>query len=48
LHEAIDQLQQDLNQLHTLIEQRYFIAPSGTPTDSPDNPSSSEPACVPA
>ena len=30
LHEAIDQLQQDLNQLHTLIEQRYFIAPTGT------------------
>jgi uncharacterized alpha-E superfamily protein len=28
LHEAIDQLQQDLNQLHTLIEQRYFIAPT--------------------
>jgi uncharacterized alpha-E superfamily protein len=26
LHEAIDHLQQDLNQLHTLIEQRYFIA----------------------
>jgi uncharacterized alpha-E superfamily protein len=28
LHEAIDLLQQDLNQLHTLIEQRYFIAPT--------------------
>ena len=28
LHEAIDQLQQELNTLHTLIEQRYFIAPT--------------------
>ena len=27
LHEAIDQLQQDLNRLHDLIEARYFIAP---------------------
>jgi len=48
LHEAIDHLQQDLNQLHTLIEQRYFIAPSGgAPADSTET-SSSEPACVPA
>jgi uncharacterized alpha-E superfamily protein len=47
LHEAIDQLQQDLNQLHTLIEQRYFIAPSaGAPAGSTET-SSSEPACVP-
>ena len=38
LHEAIDHLQQDLNKLHTLIEQRYFIVP----TSSPD------PACEPA
>ena len=30
LHEAIDQLQQDLNHLHTLIEERYFIAPAGS------------------
>ena len=45
LHEAIDHLQQDLNQLHTLIEQRYFIAPS---TADPDSPPSTEPACVPA
>jgi len=45
LHEAIDQLQQDLNQLHTLIEQRYFIAPS---PEAPEHPSHSEPACVPA
>jgi uncharacterized alpha-E superfamily protein len=48
LHEAIDQLQQDLNQLHTLIEQRYFIATSVAPADDSDNSSSSEPACVPA
>jgi uncharacterized alpha-E superfamily protein len=38
LHEAIDHLQQDLNKLHTLIEQRYFIVP----TSSPDS------ACEPA
>ena len=38
LHEAIDHLQQDLNRLHGLIEQRYFI------TASP----SQEQACVPA
>jgi len=31
LHEAIDHLQQDLNKLHTLIEQRYFIVPTSTP-----------------
>ena len=31
LHEAIDHLQQDLNKLHTLIEQRYFIVPTNTP-----------------
>jgi uncharacterized alpha-E superfamily protein len=51
LHEAIDHLQQDLNQLHTLIEQRYFIAPAsavagGEPSFSPTT--STEPACVPA
>ncbi|MEB3352984.1 MAG: alpha-E domain-containing protein [Cyanobacteriota bacterium] len=28
LHEAVDGLQQDLNRLHGLIEQRYFIADS--------------------
>ncbi|MFN7229859.1 MAG: alpha-E domain-containing protein [Synechococcaceae cyanobacterium] len=39
LHEAIDHLQQDLNQLHTLIEERYFISAA-----SP----SPEPACAPA
>ena len=39
LHEAIDQLQQDLNQLHNLIQTRYFTNadPRSTPTD---------PACV--
>ncbi|WP_392344939.1 alpha-E domain-containing protein [Parasynechococcus sp.] len=26
LHEAIDQLQQDLNQLHSLIQTRYFTS----------------------
>jgi uncharacterized alpha-E superfamily protein len=31
LHEAIDHLQQDLNKLHDLIEQRYFIIPANTP-----------------
>ena len=41
LHEAIDHLQQDLNQLHDLIEARYFISSTSTP-------SGSEPACVPA
>jgi uncharacterized alpha-E superfamily protein len=40
LHEAIDKLQQDFNQLHTLIEKRYFIAP---PTSSQTHP---EPACA--
>jgi uncharacterized alpha-E superfamily protein len=39
LHEAIDHLQQDLNELHGLIEERYFIASSGQPL----NP---EPACA--
>jgi len=41
LHEAIDHLQQDLNQLHDLIEARYFISSNST-TSGP------EPACVPA
>ena len=41
LHEAIDELQQDFNRLHSLIEQRYFIAP-------PSQPPASPPACVPA
>ena len=30
LHEAIDGVQQDFNQLHNLIEQRYFISPTPT------------------
>ena len=35
LHEAIDQLQQDLNQLHNLIQTRYFTSAElrSTPTD---------------
>jgi uncharacterized alpha-E superfamily protein len=41
LHEAIDHLQQDLNRLHDLIEQRYFIVP----TSSNASP---ETACAPA
>ncbi len=39
LHEAIDHLQRDLNDLHGLIEERYFIAPSGFPIQP-------EPACA--
>jgi uncharacterized alpha-E superfamily protein len=41
LHEAIDRLQQDLNELHRLIEQRYFISPTN-PATSPEQ------ACAPA
>jgi uncharacterized alpha-E superfamily protein len=41
LHEAIDALQTDLNRLHTLIEQRYFVAPA---LES----QSADPACAPA
>ncbi|MFM8605498.1 MAG: alpha-E domain-containing protein [Cyanobium sp.] len=50
LHEAIDQLQQDFNRMHQLIEQRYFItAGSGsTPSDPAATPTSSDPACAPA
>ena len=29
LHEAIDGLQQDLNELHNLIHDRYFVLPGG-------------------
>ena len=39
LHEAIDALQQDLNQLHTLIHDRYFVI-------SNSQPSSPDPACA--
>jgi uncharacterized alpha-E superfamily protein len=42
LHEAIDHLQQNLNQLHTLIEKRYFIT---SPTSSSSNP---ETECAPS
>jgi uncharacterized alpha-E superfamily protein len=41
LHEAIDRLQQDLNRLHDLIEERYFSVPTTSST-------SPEPACAPA
>ena len=42
LHEAIDQLQQDLNRLHNLIKDRYFINTNARsiPTDPPCAPSS--------
>jgi len=33
LHEAIDSLQSDLNRLHNLLEQRYFVAASLSPPD---------------
>ena len=35
LHEAIDQLQQDLNRLHSLIQNRYFTSADlrSTPAD---------------
>ncbi len=39
LHESIDALQSDLNQLHDLIEQRYFVASNADPI-------SSYPACA--
>ncbi|MFM2159067.1 MAG: hypothetical protein RLZZ124_1541, partial [Cyanobacteriota bacterium] len=32
LHEAIDALQTDLNNLHGLIHDRYFVLPGFTPT----------------
>ena len=41
LHEAIDGLQQDLNRLHGLIEQRFFTA-------NPLPPAANLQACVPA
>jgi uncharacterized alpha-E superfamily protein len=34
LHESIDALQSDLNQLHTLIEARYFVASTAEPIDT--------------
>jgi uncharacterized alpha-E superfamily protein len=42
LHEAIDHLQKDLNRMHDLIEQRYFIS-----TSAPSLPSTAS-ACAPA
>ena len=44
LHEAIDQLQVDLNRLHGLIHDRYFTSPEATAT--PSGPSNT-PLCVP-
>jgi uncharacterized alpha-E superfamily protein len=44
LHEAIDQLQQDFNQMHQRIEQRYFIAPTSSDGDPAAIP---EPSCAP-
>ncbi|MFM7086458.1 MAG: alpha-E domain-containing protein [Cyanobium sp.] len=38
LHEVIDALQQDLNQLHTLIEARYFIAASSQAASTQSSP----------
>jgi uncharacterized alpha-E superfamily protein len=43
LHEAIDQLQQDFNAMHSLIEQRYFIT-----TPASEGPAPPEPPCAPA
>ncbi|MCP9775493.1 alpha-E domain-containing protein [Cyanobium sp. WAJ14-Wanaka] len=46
LHEAIDSLQSDFNQLHEQIEQRYFI--TANISASPTTLSSAELPCVPA
>ena len=43
LHEAIDHFQSDLNRLHGLIHDRYFVMPTPSPSES-----SADPACVPA
>ena len=50
LHEAIDQIQQDFNRLHELIEQRYFITAgsASTPPGSLAAPTPTDPACAPA
>ncbi|MCP9887667.1 alpha-E domain-containing protein [Cyanobium sp. ATX 6A2] len=45
LHESIDALQGDLNQLHELIERRYFIA-TGDDTLPTLHSASTDPACV--
>ncbi|MEO1002166.1 MAG: alpha-E domain-containing protein [Cyanobacteria bacterium J06638_7] len=45
LHESIDALQSDLNQLHQLIERRYFIA-TGDDDLISLQPASTDPACV--
>jgi uncharacterized alpha-E superfamily protein len=54
LHEAIDQFQGDLNRLHELINERYFVLPTPSPatvavppaTPLPSSPTSL--ACAPA
>ena len=43
LHESIDQLQQDFNRMHRLIEKRYFIAASGG-----ESQGEADPSCAPA
>ena len=43
LHESIDQLQQDFNRMHRLIEKRYFIA-----ANNDESQAQSEPSCAPA
>ena len=43
LHESIDQLQQDFNRMHRLIEKRYFIAASGG-----ESQGEADPTCAPA
>jgi uncharacterized alpha-E superfamily protein len=43
LHEAIDQLQNDLNQLHGLIHNNYFTTPALTPQDL--STISNDPSC---
>ena len=45
LHEAIDALQSDLNRLHSLIEERYFVAANVSSANAATRPA---PACVPA
>ena len=45
LHEAIDALQQDLNNLHELIHSRYFVLPSLAPAATA---TSDDLACAPA
>ena len=53
LHEAIDGVQTDLNNLHTLIHDRYFVLPGFSPSASapaslPATATSPDLACAPA